>query len=72
MRKVKKKEKLKQREKEKKMRKRGKEMRSKKRTKRRRLKEDVRVSFPWKLFKFLVKGEIWRFVVIFLGWTGQS
>ena len=32
-------------------------------------KEDVRVVFQRKPFKFLVKGEIWSVVVIFLGKT---
>ena len=31
--------------------------------------EDVRVSFRWRPLKFLVKGDIWRVVVIFLGKT---
>ena len=41
----------------------------KKRTRRGRSKEDVRVLFRWRPLKFLVKGEIWRVVVIFLGKT---
>ena len=48
--------------------KRGKEKRRKRRAERRLLK-GVRVVFPRKPFKFLVKGEIWRVVVIFLGKT---
>ena len=49
--------------------KRKKVKRRKKRTKRGELKEDVKVLFRWRLLKSLVKGEIWRVVVIFLGET---
>ena len=49
--------------------KRGKENVRQKRSKRGLFKEDVRVVFQRKPFKFLVKGEIWRVVVIFLGKT---
>ena len=49
--------------------KRGREKRRKKRTKRELLEEYVRVLFLWKPLTFLVKGEIWRVVVIFLGKT---
>ena len=39
----------------------------KKRTTRGLLKEDVAVLLLWNPLQFLVKGEIWRVVVIFLG-----
>ena len=47
----------------------GKKRRRKRRTQRGVLKEDVSVLFLWRPLKFLVRGEIWRVVVIFLGET---
>ena len=41
----------------------------KKRTKRRLLTENVKVLLLWMPLTFLVKGEIWRVMVIFLGET---
>ena len=66
-REVKKKERQEPRRMKRKSVRRGKERRRKKRTKRRRSEEDVRVLFLLRLLKFLVKGETWRVVVIFLG-----
>ena len=46
--------------------KRGEEKRTRKRTKRRGLKEGLLVLFLWRPSMSLVKGKIWRVVVIFL------